>query len=153
MQTGVRPAVVWMPNVELIMLLANLTDQGPTYSPRAVHPLRRQVWLKFDGHRRSPAVVETGRLLQEGFWLDAFVETALAAEPLPHAGFTHPLSRETVQRAAGAAGVDGVDRLGRYLEYVAAFAMDAGALEFVRGQDQAYHAAADALESVLGDVP
>ena len=46
------------------------------------------------------------RLLQEGVWLDALVETALAAEPLPHAGFTHPLSRETVQKASGARGDD-----------------------------------------------
>lgn len=153
MAAGARPAVVWMPNVEVVMALANLTDQGPQFSPRAVHPLRRQVWLKFDGHRRSPAVVETSRLLHDGLWLDGLVEVALAAEPLPHAGFSHPLSRETVHRAEGPEAADGVDRLTRYLEYAAAFAMDAGALEFLRAQDEAYHAAADAFEHVLGDMP
>lgn len=153
MAAGVRPAVVWMPNVELIMALANLTERGPLFTPRAVHPLRRQIWLTFDGHRRSPAVIETGRLLADGLWLDGLVEVALAAEPLPHAGFTHPLSRETVLAAAGPAGGDGVERLGRYLEYAAAFALDAKALEVIRSQHEAYHAAADALEHVLGDVP
>src|SRR6266516_2706469 len=83
MPTSVRPAVLWMPNVELFMLLANLTEEGQRFQPKAVNPLRRAAWLRFDDYRRAPAVVETGRLLRDGFWLDSLVELALAAEPLP----------------------------------------------------------------------
>src|ERR1043166_10038570 len=68
MPTSVRPAVLWMPNVELFMLLANLTEEGQRFQPKAVNPLRRAAWLRFDDYRRAPAVVETGRLPRDAFW-------------------------------------------------------------------------------------
>ncbi len=150
MPTSVRPAILWMPNVELFMLLANLTEEGARFQPKAVNPLRRAAWLRFDSYRRAPAVVETGRLLRGGFWLDALLELALAAEPLPKAGFAYALSRETVERAANEAG-EGLGRLNRYLEYAAAFTLDAEAQDFLKLNGEAYRTAVTHLEDSLGD--
>ena len=100
------PTVVWTPNVEIIMLLANLTESGPTFQPRAVNAMRRAALLRFEGDRRSPAVVDTQRLLTQGFWLDALAELALAAEPFPKAGFAYALSHET-RATTGTTGTHG----------------------------------------------
>lgn len=140
--------MVWTPNVEIVMLLANLTEAGPTFQPKAVNAMRRAVWLRFDGDRRAPAVVETGRLLAAGFWLDALAELAVAAEPFPRAGFTYPLSQDILLRA-GDDSDDGYTRLERYLEYAAAFTLDADVLEFLKLQGNAYRAAVEELEDAL----
>ena len=151
MPVGTAPTVVWNPNVEVFMLLANLTDQGPKFVPRAVSAMRRAAMLKFDGHRRSVAVVETGKLMQDGFWLDALCELGLAADALPKAGFTYDLPLETARRAAGGDEDDGFARLEQYLEYAAAFTLDTGALDFLKLQAEAYRAGAAELEAALGD--
>lgn len=150
MPTKVRPTVLWMPNVELFMLLANLTEEGARFQPKAVNPLRRAAWLRFDDFHRAPAVVETGRLLRDGFWLDSLVELALAAEPLPKSGFAYGLSRETVERAANDAG-EGLSRLSRYLEYAAAFTLDSEAQDFLKLNGEAYRTAVTHLEDSLGE--
>jgi hypothetical protein len=151
MPVGTAPTVVWTPNLEVLMLLANLTDQGPRITPKAVSAMRRAALLKFDGHRRSVAVSETSRLLADGFWLDALCELGLAAEAFPKAGFAYDLSPDTARRAAGGEEADGVARLERYLEYAAAFTLDTGALDFLKLQAEAYRAASADLESALGD--
>jgi hypothetical protein len=149
MPAGAAPTVVWTPNVEIIMALANLTEAGQTFQPKAVSAMRRAVWLRFDGDRRAPAVVETARLLEKGFWLDALAELALAAEPFPKAGFTYPLAHETLLKA-GDDRDDGYTRLERYLEYAAAFTIDADVLDFLKLQGNAYRAAVEELEISLG---
>ncbi len=151
MTPSARPAVVWMPNVEIFMLLVNLTEEGARYQSKAVHPLRRTVWLKFDTKRRAPAVLETNRLLREGCWLDAITELALAAEPLPKAGLAYPISRDTAQRAAQD-GMDGMARLNQYLKDAAAFTLDAEAQGFLRTHAEAYRSAVSELEEALGDL-
>jgi hypothetical protein len=147
MMASARPAVVWMPNVETFLLLVNLTEEGTRYQARAVNPVRRAAWLKYDGKRRAPAVTETAALLKEGFWLDSIAEIALAAEAPPKAGFSYPLSRETAAKA----GADGRSRLNRYLELTAAFALDAGVADFFRVHGDAYRGAVSELETALGD--
>jgi len=149
MAVGVAPTVVWTGNVEIMMLLANLTEEGRNFQPRAVNAMRRAAWLRFDTDSRAPAVVETGRLLAQGFWLDSLAELALAAEALPRAGFAYPLSRDTILRA-GTDDDDGYTRLSRYLEYAAAFTLDAEVLDFLRLQGEAYRAAVAELEQALG---
>jgi len=146
------PSVVWNPNVEIFQLLANLTEEGASYQARAVTPVRRACWLKFDSYRRSPAVNETGSLLRSGFWLDSLIELALAAEPLPRSGFAYPLSLAALARASADDGVDGMTRLSAYLESAAAFAADARPQEFLRGHTDAYLAAISGLEGALGDL-
>ncbi len=151
MSAAGSPTVVWTPNVEIVMLLANLTESGPKFQSKAVNAMRRAAWLRFDGDRRSPAVVETGRLIDDGFWLDALAELALAAEPFPKAGFTYPLAHETLLKA-GTDRDDGYTRLERYLEYAAAFTLDAEVLEFLKLQGNAYRAAVEELEDALGQL-
>jgi len=145
------PTVVWTPNVEIFQLLANLTEEGARYQSRAVTPIRRACWLKFDSYRRSPAVTETGSLLRSGFWLDSLIELALAAEPLPHSGFAYPLSLAALARAS-AGDADGMTRLSAYLESAAAFTADAHPQEFLRGHSEAYLTAVSELEGALGDL-
>jgi hypothetical protein len=111
--------------------------------------MRRAALLRFEGDRRSPAVVDTQRLLTQGFWLDALAELALAAEPFPKAGFAYALSHETL-RKAGNDRDDGYTRLERYLEYASAFTLDADVLDFLRLQGEAYRAAVAELEGALG---
>jgi len=149
-----KPAVVWMPNVEIFMLLVNLTEEGARYQTKAVHPLRRAAWLRFDPSRRAPAVVETGRLLREGFWLDAIMELALAAEVLPKASLAYPLSRDSVQRLVRESGngEQGLSRLNRYLEMAAAFTLDAEPNEFLRAHAEEYRGAVGDLENALGEM-
>lgn len=151
MPVGTAPTVVWNPNVEIFMLLANLTEQGPKIVPKAVSAMRRAAMLKFDGHRRSPAVIETGKLMQDGFWIDALCELGLASDALPRAGFAYDLPAETARRAAGGDEDDGFTRLEQYLEYAAAFTIDTRALDFLKMQAEAYRAAAAELEAALGD--
>ncbi len=151
MPVGTAPTVVWTPNVEIFMLLANLTEQGPRIVPKAVSAMRRAAWLKFEGHRRSPAVLETGRLMQDGFWLDALCELGLAADALPKAGFAYDLPLETARRAAGGDEEDGFARLEQYLEFAASFTLDSNALDFLKLQAEAYRAASAELETSLGD--
>ncbi len=149
MVTLPRPTVVWMPNVELLMMLVNLTEEGTRYQARAVNATRRAAWLRYDASRRAPAVVETGRLLRDGCWLDAITELALAAEPLPKVGLSYPLSRETVQRAARDE-TDGVARINRYLEYAGAFTIEGEAHDFLRTHADTYRGAVSELEEALG---
>jgi len=150
MAAGVSPTVVWTSNVEIMMLLANLTDEGQKFQSRAVNAMRRAAWLRFDADRRAPAVVETGRLMAQGFWLDSLAELALAAEAMPRAGFAYPLPHDTILRA-GTDDDDGYTRLARYLEYAAAFTLDAEVPEFLRLQGEAYRAAVSELEEALGN--
>lgn len=151
MALSARPTVVWMPNVELFMLLVNLTEEGTRYQHKAVNSLRREAWLRFDANRRAPAVVETGRLLRDGFWLDAIAELALAAESLPKTGLAYPIAHDTVQRAAPG-DTDGMARLHRYLEYAAAFTLDVEAQEFLQSHAETYRSAVSELETALGDM-
>jgi hypothetical protein len=138
-----------MPNVETFLILVNLTEEGTRYQSRAVNAQRRAAWLKYDGYRRAPAVAETARLLQEGFWLDSIAEVALAAEALPKIGLAYPIARDTAAKAGG----EGLARLNRYLEYAAAFALDAQVADFYRTHGNAYREAVAELESALGETP
>lgn len=149
MSVGPHPTVVWMSNVELFMLLVSLTEEGTRYQSRAVSPIRRTAWLRYDRNRRAPAVVETSRLLADGCWVDAITELALSAEALPKIGFAYPVSRETIQRAARGE-TDGVARLARYLEYAGAFSLDGQVPDFLRSHGEAYRAAVAELEGALG---
>lgn len=151
MASSARPAVVWMPNLEVFMLLVNLTEEGTRYQSRAVHPVRRAAWLRYDTRRRDPAVQETALLLRSGFWVDSIAELALAADILPKTGLSYGLSRETVLRAAPNP-MDGLERLNRYLELAASFTLQAEALEFLRGQGDAYRGAVSELEASLGSM-
>lgn len=152
MPVGVRPTVVWMPNVEILMALVNLTEEGTRYQARAVHALRRAVWLRYDGKRRAPAVVETGELLRDGFWLDAMLEVALAADALPKVGFAYPVQRETAARAGRGLAEEGLTRLTRWLDAAAAFTLDGEALEFLRTHGETYRNAVAQFEESLGDM-
>ncbi len=140
-----------MPNIELFLLLVNLTEEGTRYQSRSVNTTRRAAWLRYDGNRNAPAVIETGRLLKDGCWLDAIIELALASDALPKVGFAYPISRETIQLAA-TGDTDGISRLGRYLEYAGAFAIDADVQGFLRSHAEAYRAAVTELEQALGDM-
>jgi hypothetical protein len=151
MRNRPAPTVVWNPNVEIFQLLANLTEEGSRAQSRAVPPVRRACWLKFDAWRRSPAVTETGSLMRAGFWLDSLCELALVAEPLPRAGFAYPLSLSAIERA-GAEDTDGMTRLSAYLESAAAFTADAQPQDFLRSHTDSYLTAVSELEGALGDL-
>ncbi|MEK7765717.1 MAG: DUF4932 domain-containing protein [bacterium] len=152
MPVGVRPTVVWMPNIEIVLALVNLTEEGTRYQSRAVHPLRRAVWLRYDNKRRSPAVVETAALIKEGFWLDSLLEVALAADSLPKVGFSYALPRETAARAGLGLAEEGLTRLTRYLDAAAAFTLDGDTLDFLRTHGDSYRTAVDEYETALGDL-
>ncbi len=137
--------------MEIIQLLVNLTEEGMRYQSRAVSPMRRAGWLRYDTSRRAPAVIETHRLLKQGFWLDSLCEVALAADAFPKVGFSYPVSREAIIKAGGEKGDDGLGRLNRYLEAVAAFTMDAEPLEFLRGHGDEYRSAVAEFESSLSE--
>lgn len=138
--------------MEIVQLLVNLTEEGMRYQSRAVSPMRRAGWLRYDTSRRAPAVVETHRLLKAGFWLDSLSELALAADAFPKVGFSYPVSREAILKAGGDKGEDGLARLNRYLEAVAAFTMDAAPLEFLRGHGDEYRAAVAEFEESLSEM-
>lgn len=150
------PPVVWMPNVEALMLLVNLTDEGARYQPKAMSPVRRAARLRYDARRSVPAVVETGALLRDGFWLDAVSEVALAADALPKTGFSYPLSRETMEKAAAAAlnfdPSEGLSRLERWLTQAADFIQREEFPEFLRTHSGAYREAVAQLEEALTGV-
>lgn len=152
MAVQTRPAVVWIPNLEIIQLLVNLTEEGTRYRSRAANPLRRAAWLRYDTSRRVPAVLATARLLRDGFWLDSLTELALAADALPKVGFSYPLSRETVLRAGGHDEEDSLAGLKRYLEEAALFTRDAEPLEFLRTHGDEYRNAVSELEGALAEM-
>lgn len=141
-----------MPNVEILLALVNLTEEGTRYQLRAVHALRRAAWLRWDGKRRSPAVVETAALIRDGFWLDSLLEVALAADALPKVGFAYPVQRETAARAGLGLAEEGFHRLARYLDSAAAFTLDGEALEFLRTHGDTYRGAVAEYETALGDL-
>jgi len=151
----VSTPVVWMPMVETMMLLVNLTEEGSRYQPKAMHPVRRAARLRYDQLRNSPAVLETERLLKGGFWLNDFAELALAVEAFPKIGFAYPLSREALARAAGSEmhndPNEGLSRLEIYLAQVAQFFASAQVQDFLRTHAESYRDAVDEMEKALGN--
>jgi hypothetical protein len=153
----VSTPVVWMPMVETMMLLVNLTETGSRYQPKAMNPVRRAARLRYDQLRNSPAVMETERLLKSGFWLNDFAEMALAAEAFPKIGFAYQLSREALARAAGGEmhndPNEGLSRLEIYLAQVAQFWASGQVQDFLRTHADSYREAVSELEKALANGP
>jgi len=151
----VSTPVVWMPMVETMMLLVNLTEEGSRYQPKAMSPVRRAARLRYDQLRNSPAVQETERLLRAGFWLNDFAEMALAAEAFPKIGFAYPLSRESLARAAGIEAHndpnEGLSRMEIYLAQVAQFWASGQVQDFLRTHAESYREAVAELEKSLAN--
>lgn len=151
----VSTPVVWMPMVETMMLLVNLTEEGTRYQSKALNPVRRAARLRYDQLHNSPAVMETERLLKAGFWLNDFIEMALAAEAFPKIGFAYPLSREALARAAGIEAHndpnEGLSRLEIYLAQAAQFWASAQVQDFLRTHADSYRQAVSDLEKALAN--
>jgi len=148
-----RLTAVWIPNIETIQVLVNLTEEGASYQSRAVSPLRKNARLRFDPRRSMPAVLETSELLREGFWLDSLCELALIADAFPKAGFAYPPSPDLTMKAAPMHDKDeaaGIDRLNRYVDWIAKFSQVADVPAFLNSNGDDYRSAVEELEKALG---
>lgn len=148
-----RITALWIPNLETVQVLVNVTEEGSSYQSRAPSPMRRNARLRFDPQRSLPAVMETAELLREGFWLDSLAELALIADAFPKAGFAYPPSPELARKAAPAHDRDeaaGIERLSRYLDWIAKFSRVADVPAFLNSNGEAYRTVVEEAEKALG---